>query len=53
MTVFEVSARMYHSYHKQLKIIEMDLTENEKHAFEKSVVSIRKTAEEVISMTSK
>ncbi len=35
------------------KIIEMDLTENEKHAFEKSVESIRKTAEEVISMTSK
>ncbi len=35
------------------KIIEMDLTENEKHAFEKSVESIHKTAEEVISMTSK
>ncbi len=35
------------------RIIEMDLTEKEKAAFEKSVESVRKTANEVIAMTSK
>ncbi len=34
------------------KIIEMDLTDQEQVAFEKSVASVRKTAEEVIAMTS-
>lgn len=34
-------------------IIVMDLTESEKAAFEKSVQSVQKTAEEVIAMTSK
>jgi len=33
------------------KIIEMDLTEKEKTAFEKSVASVRKTADEVIART--
>ncbi len=33
------------------KIIEMDLTEQEKAAFEKSVASVRKTADEVIART--
>lgn len=32
------------------KIIEMDLTESEKAAFEKSVESVRKTADEVVAM---
>ncbi|RMF60036.1 MAG: malate dehydrogenase [Calditrichaeota bacterium] len=35
------------------KIIEMDLTESERAAFEKSVESVRKTANEVIEMTNK
>jgi malate dehydrogenase len=35
------------------KIIEIDLTEKEKAAFAKSVASVRKTADEVIAMTSK
>jgi malate dehydrogenase len=35
------------------KIIEMDLTENEKAAFAKSVESVRKTTKEVIAMTGK
>lgn len=35
------------------KIISMELTENEKSAFKKSVESVRKTADEVIAMTKK
>jgi malate dehydrogenase len=34
------------------KIIEMDLTDSEKELFKKSVASVRKTADEVIAMTS-
>ncbi|MFQ5604470.1 MAG: malate dehydrogenase [bacterium] len=35
------------------RIIEMELTENEKNAFAKSVESVQKTAEEVMALTSK
>ena len=35
------------------KVIEMDLTDGEKEAFKKSVASVQKTADEVLTLTKK
>ena len=46
------SARQLSKINGIEKIIEMDLSDTEKEMFKKSIASVRKTADEVIALTS-